>query len=222
MASPSLAKSSFEVSERSRSIWNVLVVTADPTTRSELQQVFARLEIDVAWLSTVDECREITRRDMVDMVFCDERVPDGDYWDVYAAITRGLITKPRIVLIPRSMSQAECRQAERCGIFAVLEGPCRPALIEWAVILAKRSTRDAAKAASSTGLPKFDIFAGTPERNPVWICAVEGLPKAKEKMEQMAAENPGRYFIFYAPDRNVLGEIDTYPSGANQRGGESA
>jgi len=138
MESVSSQKPSNEILFGSRSIWNVVVVTADPTTRSELQQIFSRLGIDASWLLTAEECGAISRRDMVAIVFSDERMPDGDYWDVYRAITRGLITKPKIVLIPRSMTRAECEQAKRCGIFAVLERPYRPAMIEWTVILANR------------------------------------------------------------------------------------
>ena len=220
MASPS-SKSSYEVPLSFRGIWNVVAVTADPPTRRELQQTFCRLAIDVSWFSMVNECRKISRRDAIDMVFSDERVTDGDYWDVYGAITRGLITKPKIVLIPRSMTRTECQQAQHCGIFAVLERPFRPAMIESMVISAKRSTSDA-KAASSTTVPKFDIFAGAPERDAVWICAVQGLPKAKAKMEQIGAEKPGRYFIFYAPERNILSEIETIPSTAKQQPEASA
>jgi len=137
MESVSSLKPCNEIPLGYRGMW-VVVVTADPTTRSELQQIFSRLGIDASWLSTVKECKAISRRDMVDMVFSDERLPDGDYWDLYTAITRGLITKPKIVLIPGSMTRAECEQAKHCGIFAVLERPYRPAMIESTVMLSRR------------------------------------------------------------------------------------
>jgi len=222
MASAPSAKSSDEVSVRSRGTWNVVVVTADPMARHELQQALSRLDIDASWLSTVHECSKISRRDMIDMVFLDERVPDGDYWDVYGAITKGLIRKPKFVLLSRSMTRGESEQAERSGIaerggiFAVLERPCRPATIEWAVILAKRSTRNAERVAHSTVVPKFDIFVGAPDKNAVWVCGVAGLANARETMEHIAAEKPGRYFIFYAPDRNVLSQIETFPTPARR------
>ena len=144
---------------------------------------------------------------------------------MYGAITRGLIRKPKIVLIARSMTCAECEQAQRCGIFAVLEAPWHPAMIEWTVILAKRSTRNPRnppQAAPSSRVPKFDIFAGAPDKDTVWVRAVPGLANARETMERIAAEKPGRYFIFYAPDRNVLSQIETFPSAAKKTLGKSA
>jgi len=123
------------------------------------------------------------------------------------------------------MTCAECEQAQRCGIFAVLEAPWHPAMIEWTVILAKRSTRNPRnppQAAPSSRVPKFDIFAGAPDKDTVWVRAVPGLANARETMERIAAEKPGRYFIFYAPDRNVLSQIETFPSAAKKTLGKSA
>jgi len=59
-------------------------------------------------------------------------------------------------------------------------------------------------------VPKFDIFAGAPDRDAMWVCAVCGLANAKERMEQIAAERPGRYFIFYSPDRTILARTETF------------
>jgi hypothetical protein len=43
--------------------------------------------------------------------------------------------------------------------------------------------------------PKFDIFSGTPGEH-TWIEAVDGLPNAQERIEQIARQSPGRYFVF--------------------------
>jgi len=143
MANAFFQNPSHEIPLRSpRSIWNVVVVTADGTMRSELERLFSRLKIDPSWLSKVDECRKI-QRDLVHMVFTDEFLSDGDYWDVYSAMTRGLITKPKIVVFSRSMSRADREQAERSGVFAVLDRTCSPATIEWTVIFAKRKHPEA-------------------------------------------------------------------------------
>jgi hypothetical protein len=62
-------------------------------------------------------------------------------------------------------------------------------------------------------VPKFDIFCGRfPDPNVVWVDAVEGLAAACKRMEQIAAEKPGRYFVFNASDRTVLATTDTHPS----------
>lgn len=143
------------------------------------------------------------------MVFCDERVSDGDHWDVFAAIVRGLATKPKVVLMARTLDMAECEQAKACGVFAVIESPCSRVSIEWTVALAKRADRESPRAAPPETVPKFDIFSGAPDRDAVWVCAARGLANAKEHMDRIAAERPGRYFIFYAPERKILSQIET-------------
>jgi hypothetical protein len=57
--------------------------------------------------------------------------------------------------------------------------------------------------------PIFDIFAGTYDKA-VWIEAVEGLSNARERMEQIGKEKPGRYFLFSCPDHLVLARIETF------------
>jgi hypothetical protein len=66
----------------------------------------------------------------------------------------------------------------------------------------------------------FDIFSGSPPNNAIWLEAVEGLSNARERMEQIAAENPGKYFIFSVGSRTVLAEIETFAKTAKaNRGG---
>jgi hypothetical protein len=56
----------------------------------------------------------------------------------------------------------------------------------------------------------FDIFSGTFEENPSWVATVGGLSNTRERMEQIARENPGRYFIFCPIDRTVLAAVETF------------
>jgi len=58
-------------------------------------------------------------------------------------------------------------------------------------------------------LPKFDIFSGDRDRNARWIEAVEGLAKANERMQQLAEQRPGKYFIFYSGTHTVVASIET-------------
>ncbi len=190
--------------------WRVIVVTSDKTTWEGMSQALSGLEVESSWSSSVQDCMHIFRRDLVNMVFCDERVTDGDYWDIYGAVTRGLIKKPKVVLMSQTLDLAECEQAKACGIFAVIESPCRRASVEWTVALAKRAERAAPRSAPPERVPKFDIFAGVPDRDAMWICAVRGLANAKERMDQIAVERPGRYFIFYPPERTILAQIETF------------
>jgi hypothetical protein len=59
-------------------------------------------------------------------------------------------------------------------------------------------------------LPKFDIFSGDGDKNPRWIEAVEGLAKANERMQQLAEQKPGKYFIFYTGTLTVVANIETF------------
>jgi hypothetical protein len=59
-------------------------------------------------------------------------------------------------------------------------------------------------------VPKFDIFRGTSgNTDAVWIEAIEGLAAAKQRMNEIAQENPGAYFVFYPPRRALLASTDT-------------
>ena len=57
--------------------------------------------------------------------------------------------------------------------------------------------------------PRFDIFSGAPDKDAMWIEAVSGMAKARERMEEIAREIPGRYFVFSIHSRVLLATIDT-------------
>jgi len=42
----------------------------------------------------------------------------------------------------------------------------------------------------------FDIYSGVLEKKSVWVESVRGLDAAKERMEQIADQKLGNYFIF--------------------------
>jgi hypothetical protein len=56
--------------------------------------------------------------------------------------------------------------------------------------------------------PTFDIFRGTPNKDAVWIEAVKGLAAARERMKQIAAEKPGKYFLFSTSSQAILARIE--------------
>ncbi len=55
----------------------------------------------------------------------------------------------------------------------------------------------------------FDIFSGAPEEYGSWVEAIEGLSSAQQRMEQIAAEKPGKYFLFSSADQSILTQVDT-------------
>jgi len=56
----------------------------------------------------------------------------------------------------------------------------------------------------------FDIFSGRPGKDMVWIEAIQGLSNARERMEQIAAEKPGKYFVFSIASRAILAQTETF------------
>jgi hypothetical protein len=56
----------------------------------------------------------------------------------------------------------------------------------------------------------FDILSGTPGKNAKWLESVSGLTNARKRMEGLAAETPGQYFIFNPWNSCVLLQVDTH------------
>jgi hypothetical protein len=57
---------------------------------------------------------------------------------------------------------------------------------------------------------EFDIFRGAfGSTDVLWTEAVEGLAVAKQRMDEIARERPGRYFVFYSHTRTVLASTNT-------------
>lgn len=57
--------------------------------------------------------------------------------------------------------------------------------------------------------PRFDIFSGSPDKDAMWVEAVAGLANARQRMEDLAFDVPGRYFLFSIHSRSLLAQIDT-------------
>jgi len=62
--------------------------------------------------------------------------------------------------------------------------------------------------------PTFDIFSGTPDEDEEWIEAVAGLSNARERMSELAARKPGRYFIFSVGSESILAQVQTFKTPA--------
>ena len=58
--------------------------------------------------------------------------------------------------------------------------------------------------------PTFDVFAGGPEKDPVWVEAVPGLSNARERMEQIARKTPGQYSVFSIGSHAILGRAEIF------------
>lgn len=62
----------------------------------------------------------------------------------------------------------------------------------------------------------FDIFSGFPNDNPVWLETVDGLSDARVRMNQIASQKPGRYFIFCIGTHSPVAKMDTLAKGRSE------
>ena len=55
----------------------------------------------------------------------------------------------------------------------------------------------------------IDIFSGAPYENGLWVEAIEGFSNARQRMDQIAAEKPGKYFLLATTEQSILTRVDT-------------
>ena len=61
--------------------------------------------------------------------------------------------------------------------------------------------------------PTYFIFSGRfPETDVLWLESVVGFDAARERMQRLAAQKPGPYFIFSTNIHVVLATIDSKPT----------
>jgi hypothetical protein len=56
----------------------------------------------------------------------------------------------------------------------------------------------------------YDVFAGEPGKDAMWVQAVAGLENAQQRMRQLSTEKPGRYFLFCAAEDAVIAQIESF------------
>ena len=61
-------------------------------------------------------------------------------------------------------------------------------------------------------VPLYDIFRGHPNKETLWVEAVDDSTAAKERMQYHALQEPGPYFVFCHRTRQVLASVDTSKS----------
>ena len=66
-------------------------------------------------------------------------------------------------------------------------------------------------------IPTYDIFAGTQDKDALWLEAVDGLGAACDRMKERAAQAPGCYFVFCTQTHKVLATIDAANGGEVRR-----
>ena len=122
----------------------IIILSSNQNRSANLSEILKKQEIDPICAITVKQYRDILSKQALDLVFCDPKLPDGDYRDVInAARLAGSLA--RIVVTSRLASWPEFLEAMRVGAFDVISTPCRYKDVEWVMLQAMRDDRKRAK-----------------------------------------------------------------------------
>jgi DNA-binding NtrC family response regulator len=115
----------------------VLIVSPQMEVRRPLLRTLEALSTDVIVCSTRMQAEEVLAKQAVELVFCDEHLPDGSYADlIHAEHCEHRI--PRIVVATRTGEWDLYFEAVRRGAFDVIRSPWHATDVEMAVIRALR------------------------------------------------------------------------------------
>ena len=128
--------SGLEISQIKINPTQILVVSSQSETRRALMAILNREGWDTICASKASECEELLARQNVNLVFCDRRLVDGTYRDVLT-ITRSLSRNARMVVTSRAADWDEYLEALQNGEFDLIESPCQPKDVIWAVVQAQ-------------------------------------------------------------------------------------
>ena len=105
------------------------------------------LSTNVISCSTLRQAEEVLSQQTIDLVFCDQRLPDGTYRDLLSVRRLGH-KMPRVVVTTRVGGWEDYTEATRLGAFDVIPSPLHPTNVELTVIRAMRNEEQ--KAAYTT------------------------------------------------------------------------
>ena len=115
----------------------VLLVSPHMEVRGRLLRTLEALPADVFVCSTRAQAEEVLSRQAVEIVFCDEHLPDGSYCDLIhsSGPNYGI---PRVVVTTRTGEWELYFEATTNGAFDVIRSPWYATDVELAVIRALR------------------------------------------------------------------------------------
>jgi hypothetical protein len=59
----------------------------------------------------------------------------------------------------------------------------------------------------------FDIFGGLTKQEAIWLESVAGLERARRRMDDIAAQKPGAYFLYDMVSDTIIARTDTARAG---------
>jgi len=100
--------------------WTVLIVSSRTETLGALMHIFEGLPIDTSVAKTLQEARAVLSGSSIDVVFCDESLPDGSYRVLLEPLTSTEQRTTRFVVTLGTGEWHEYLEAMRLGATDVL------------------------------------------------------------------------------------------------------
>ena len=107
-----------------------LVVSSEVEVRKPLLRSLQWLQVDAIVCADLREAEEALSEHFVDVVFCDDRLPDGSYADL---LRRSSSKAPRIVVTTRTGDWELYFEALGKGAFDVIQSPCYSTHVEMTI-----------------------------------------------------------------------------------------
>jgi DNA-binding NtrC family response regulator len=127
-----------EPPEETVSAWRVLVV--GDTENGTISDTLLDWGIHVIRCRRVSEASKILGEQAVAQIFCDAKLPDGNYRDV-VAMARSVQPKTRVVvLMPNGSAEHSFQEAILAGAFDSIPSPAGRPDVQWEVLQAMRES----------------------------------------------------------------------------------
>ena len=117
---------------------HLLIVSSRLENKKALLNVVQGLPVDVHTSPTIEHAWEVLMGQPIDVIFCDERLPDGSYPDFLSAVRSEHPTTRFVVLLTSEDDWQDFLQAIRLGASDVLRGSYQPTDVELALMRAGR------------------------------------------------------------------------------------
>ncbi len=119
----------------------ILIATADLETCRRLASILGQWGFEPVCASTVGQAQTILARQVVPLVFCDDRLADGSFRDLLSAV-KFARPKVRVVVISPTGDRSGSLEAIQLGAFDVVPRPCRLADVQQVIFHAMRSEEE--------------------------------------------------------------------------------
>lgn len=125
----------------------VLIVSSEGTTIRMVEEVTTSWMFERVVCSHLQEATSVIARQGFGVIFCDDRLRDGTYRELFSAVARSGRKARMVVLMPDAEGNDARREAMELGAFDVISTPCSKRDVQWVII---RATQDRSLSARSS------------------------------------------------------------------------